>query len=320
MRDTIELIKKLRASGVPIPKHVENAMLKVNIGDFTDHNPEGFFNDRPVVFLKTPSGGIKTISAPHMIATLLDNLELEIGQHIVVYGAKGGYISALIAHIIGEDGKVTILDPSEEVINFISNNLRGYPTVECHVVTEDPVDDLPELNRVLVTGQILSLPVWLSDNIEDGGFAIAPIGTTNSQRLLKLERQGDDLFETDLGSVIFGPLNIEDTIVDTPSPEEMAEIVEQVVELMSEVGIIEQDDRSKLYDLVAELRQLPDDLPPPEELDDPSEHPMMQLIMEKGEWFVKLWPMIQSMMEPEIASYASSDNTDDRDSHSDFIP
>ena len=100
----------------------------------------------------------------------------------------------------------------------------------------------------------------------------------------------------------------------------MAEIVEQVVELMSEVGIIEQDDRSKLYDLVAELRQLPDDLPPPEELDDPSEHPMMQLIMEKGEWFVKLWPMIQSMMEPEIASYASSDNTDDRDSHSDFIP
>ncbi len=320
MRETVELIKKLRASGVPIPEHVEKAMLKVDIADFTNHNPEGFFHDRPVVFLETPSGGIKTISAPHMIATLLDNLELEKGQHIVVYGAKGGYISALIAHVIGEEGKVTILDPSEDVIKFISNNLRGYPTIECHVITEDSELDLPELNRVLVTGQILNLPVWLSENIGDGGFAIAPIGTTSSQRLLKLERQGDDFFETDLGSVIFGPLNIKDTIVETPSPEEMAELVEQVVELMSEVGIIEQDDRSKLYDLVAELRQLPDDLPPPEELDDPSEHPMMQLIMEKGEWFVKLWPMIQSMMEPEIASYASSEHTDERDNHSDFIP
>ena len=320
MRETLELIKKLRASGVPIPENVENAMLKVSIEDFTNHNTEGFFHDRPVVFLETPSGGMKTISAPHMIATLLDNLELEKDQHIVVYGAKGGYISALIAHIVGENGKVTVVDPSEEVIEFISNNLRGYPTVECHVIPENEIIQLPDLNRVLVTGQIVNLPAWLSDNIEDGGFAIAPIGTTSSQRLLKLERQGEDLFQTDLGSVIFGPLNIQDTIVDTPSPEEMAEIVEQVVELMSEVGIIEQDDRSKLYDLVAELRQLPDDLPPPEELDDPSEHPMMQLIMEKGEWFVKLWPMIQSMMEPEIASYVSSDNTGDRHSHSDFIP
>jgi protein-L-isoaspartate(D-aspartate) O-methyltransferase len=320
MRNTSELIKKLRASGVPIPDHVENAMLKVDIEDFTKHNSEGFYHDRPVIFLETPSGGVKTISAPHMIATLLDNLELEEGQHIVVYGAKGGYISALIAHIVGENGKVTVIDPSQEVIACISNNLRGYPTVSCKQIEEDMVVDLPDLNRVLVTGQILSLPGWLSENIEDGGFAIAPIGTTSSQRLLKMERQGEDLFETDLGSVIFGPLDIADTIVNTPSPEEMAELVEQVVELMCDVGIIEQDDKSKLYDLVAELRQLPDDLPPPEELDDPSEHPMMQLIMEKGEWFVKLWPVIQSMMEPEIASYTSSDTSDDRDGHSDFIP
>ena len=225
--DTSELIRNLKESGVIVPKNVEKAMLKVDIADFTNHNSEGFFHDRPVVFLETPSGGIKTISAPHMIATLLDNLELEKGQHIVVYGAKGGYISALIAHVIGEEGKVTILDPSEDVIKFISNNLRGYPTIECHVITENSELDMPELNRVLVTGQILNLPVWLSENIGDGGFAIAPIGTTSSQRLLKLERQGDDFFETDLGSVIFGPLNIKDTIVQTPSPEEMAEIIKE---------------------------------------------------------------------------------------------
>jgi protein-L-isoaspartate(D-aspartate) O-methyltransferase len=280
----------------------------------------GFYHDRPVVFLETPSGGIKTISAPHMIATLLHNLELDSGQHIVIYGAKGGYISALVAHIVGESGHVTVLDPSIEVINYISNNLRGYPTVDCHTISELSDVKLPKLNRVLVTGQIHELPEWLSDGIEDGGFAIAPIGNMDAQRLLKLEKQGDSLFETDLGSVIFGPVDIDDTIVGTPSPEEMAELVEQVVELMSDIGIIEQDDRSKLYDLVAELRLLPDDLPPPEELDDPSQHPMMQLILQKGEWFVKLWPMIQSMIEPRIASYASPENTDQRDNHSDFIP
>mgnify|MGYP001211034411 CR=1 FL=1 len=317
--DTSELIRNLKESGVIIPKDIESAMLKVSIEDFTQHDPSGFYNDRPVVFLETPSGGIKTISAPHMIATLLYNLELDSGQHIVIYGAKGGYISALVAHIVGEKGHVTVLDPSHEVINCISNNLRGYPTVECHTISESFDLKLPKLNRVLVTGQILELPNWLSEGIEDGGFAIAPIGAMESQRLLKLEKQGDSLFKTDLGSVIFGPINIDDTIVGTPSPEEMAELVEQVVELMGDVGIIEQGDRSMLYDLVAELRQLPEDLPPPEEFDDPSQHPMMQLILEKGEWFVKLWPIIQSMLEPKIASYASPES-DRRENHSDFIP
>ena len=103
-----ELIRRLRNSSVVVPKDVENAMKKVSIEDFTEFETEGFYNDRPVVFLETPKGGVKTISAPHMISTLLYNLELNEGQDVVVYGAKGGYVSALIAHIVGENGKVTV--------------------------------------------------------------------------------------------------------------------------------------------------------------------------------------------------------------------
>ena len=315
-----ELIRRLRNSSVVVPKDVENAMKKVSIEDFTEFETEGFYNDRPVVFLETPKGGVKTISAPHMISTLLYNLELNEGQDVVVYGAKGGYVSALIAHIVGENGKVTVLDPSKDVIAHISNNLRGYPTVECIAITDQSELSLPELNRVLVTGQIDKLPEWLTEGLVDGGFAIAPIGSRDSQQLVKIEKQEDDLFETSLGSVIFGPVDIEDSVVETPSPEEMAELVEQVVELMSEIGVIKSEDRGKLYDLVAELRQLPDDLPPPEEMDDPSEHPMMKLMLENGEWFVHLWPIIQSMSQTRIASFGGSEENDESSSHSDFVP
>ena len=72
-----DLIRRLRNSSVIVPKDVENAMKRVSVEDFTDFETEGFYNDRPVVFLETPKGGVKTISAPHMIVTLLDNLELE---------------------------------------------------------------------------------------------------------------------------------------------------------------------------------------------------------------------------------------------------
>lgn len=320
MVNVSDLIKRLRDSGVEVPENVENAMLKVDIEDFTEFETEGFYNDRPVVFLEISNGGIKTISAPHMIATLLHNLELDEGQEIVIYGAKGGYLCALIAHIIGENGRVTVLDPSNEVIAHLSNNLRGYPTIECHTITDISKISIPPVNRALVTGQIEELPEWLSQAMVNGGFCIAPIGIRESQRLLKIEKQDNQLFETDLGSVIFGPVDIQDSVVETPSPEEMAEIVEQVVELMSDIGIIASEDRSQLYDLVAELRQLPDDLPPPEEMDDPSQHPMMKLILQKGEWFVHLWPMINSMMDSRLASFASPDDNEEKRNHSDFIP
>ena len=320
MSNLDNLLRNLKGSGITVPAEVEKAMYKVDIEDFTDHDSSGFYHDRPVVFLETPEGGVKTISAPHMIVTLLHNLELEKGQHIVIYGAKGGYISALIAHVIGEDGRVTVLDPSIDVIEHISNNLRGYPTVSCQKISDLDKLELPKLNRVLVTGQIEKLPEWLNEGLEEGGFAIAPLGDKNSQRLLKIEKQGEELFETDLGSVVFGPVDIADSVIETPSPSEMAELIEQVIELMKDAQIIEEEDKTKLYDLVAELRQLPDDLPPPEEVDDPDDHPLLKLMVEKGEWFVRLWPIIQSIVQTRITSYDSPGDFEEGSSHSDFIP
>ena len=91
------------------------------------------------------------------------------------------------------------------------------------------------------------------------------------------------------------------------------------IELMNDAGIIENDEKARLYDLVADLRQLPDDLPPPEELDEPEDHPMMKLMIEKGDWFMKIWP-IQSISETRIASFDSTENYKEDSSHSDFIP
>lgn len=320
MSDLSKLLNSLRNSGVEIPEFIEKAMWKVDIEDFTEHDCSGFYYDRPVVFLETSNGGIKNISAPHMIVTLLHNLELKEGQNVVVYGAKGGYISALIAHVIGEHGKVTVIDPSTEVISFVSNNLRGFPTVNCQISINPGEQELPNLNRVLVTGQIDKIPKWLEMGLEEGGFAIAPIGDRISQRLLKIEKQDSKLFETDLGSVVFGPIDISDTIIQTPTPSEMAELIEQIIELISDAGLVKENDKQILYDLVADLRLLPDDLPPPEELDNPTEHPMLKLMMEKGEWFVNLWPLIQGLMGTRIASYYSSDADDEYSGHPEFTP
>ena len=110
MRNLVKLISNLKLSGIYIPEHVEEAMYKVDVEDFCNFEVDEFYLDRPVAFMKSQNGGIKNISAPHMIVTMLHYLELTEGQHVVIYGAKGGYLSALVAHVIEKNGSVTVID------------------------------------------------------------------------------------------------------------------------------------------------------------------------------------------------------------------
>ena len=70
-----ELVERLEAAGIPLDDLTKSAMIDIDPGDFTDYDLEGFWHDRPIPFLFTDFGATRTISAPHMIATLLHHLE-----------------------------------------------------------------------------------------------------------------------------------------------------------------------------------------------------------------------------------------------------
>ncbi|MDP6234458.1 MAG: hypothetical protein QF364_01290 [Candidatus Poseidoniaceae archaeon] len=323
MADMPDLLRRLESGGIEVPSHIKKAMLKLDVSDFTDYDVEPFFADRPIPFLETDEGGVKTISAPHMIATLLHHLELAEGQEVVVLGAKGGYIAALIAMIVGEHGRVRLLDPSQLAIEHVQSRLTHWPTVESRVleaVEIAPVAFPGDLNRVLITGQVRELPEWLSSRIVDGGFALAPLGNTAGQHLTKVERQGDEMFPTDLGPVSFGPVDVKDTETGPMNPNELADLLELTMETCEELDMVDDDEANALRDLIVELRQLPADLPPPGEGGIPmSEHPMIQLMWEASPSFLRLWPMLQLMLHPNLAQPGAVDwNDDDEDDGSNF--
>ena len=230
-------------------------------------------------------------------------------------GAKGGYIAALIAMIVGEHGRVRLLDPSQLAIEHVQSRLTHWPTVESRVleaVEIAPVAFPGELNRVLITGQVCELPKWLSSRIVDGGFALAPLGNTAGQHLTKVERQGEEMFTTDLGPVSFGPIDVKDTETGPMNPNELADLLELTMETCEELDMVNEDEANALRDLIVELRQLPADLPPPGEGGIPmSEHPMIQLMWEASPSFLRLWPMLQMMLHPNLAQPGAIDWTDD---------
>ena len=110
-----ELLERLEDAGIPLDDLTKSAMIDIDPSDFTDYDLEGFWHDKPIPFLFTGFGATRTISAPHMIATLLHHLEITIGQDIMLIGSKGGYLAAIIDRMVGKDGTVTILEPHDEV-------------------------------------------------------------------------------------------------------------------------------------------------------------------------------------------------------------
>ena len=346
-RHTRRLIERLQKAGVPMNSSISAAMRSVDVGEYTDYELEPFWHDRPLVFLETSKGGVKTISAPHMIAKMLYHLELSPGQEVLILGAKGGYIAALIAHIVGPEGGVVVVDPSREVVDHVRERIST--VTDTHTVrvrkmrqlTHCP-PQLPEpLDRVLVTGSLESLPNWLESRIVDGGFTIAPIGGRFSQHLLKRERISEGWLDTDLGGVLFGPVDIADTEPEPLSAKTLAELLREGAILGDEIGMFNDEILQRLNHLSASLEALPDNiepLPEPPNLEDEPPwamdsdawidevHPVADLLNAEMDWLGDVWQLLITLVDVRLMQPGRPDAEDDEEPiggfgrHSDLVP
>ena len=330
MEGISDLVERLRAAGVPVDDSIAEAMSFVEPGDFTDHDTELFLMDRPVPFLVTESGAAKTISAPHMVATLLHHLEIREGQHVLLLGSKGGYLASLLDFMLGPDGAVTIIEPHPEVLRHTSERLELHNSMGLlRALPPDALEGWADfsrrVDRVLVTGAVRGLAPEVESMVEEGGFVLGPFGGPLHQRLLKRERQGDDWMDTDLGGVVFGPMDLAEAERSPLDPYSLAEHLEDLLGLMTEVIEIEEETLDRLEGLILSLRELPTDLPLLNEdstEDEILEHPVMELLLMEMEWLGPMWPLFGDYMSIEIANPGSPED-DDQDmlgGHEDLVP
>lgn len=340
-----DLLARLARAGVPLSEKIHNALCAVKIESFSDYDPTPFYHDRPLVFVETPEGGVKTISAPHMICTLLHHLELSEGDDVLLLGAKGGYLSALISDMVGSEGSVTVVDPSREVIEHVRQRLSGFVQQspirvrKLRAINHAPPSLPPYLNKALVTGSLTEIPKWLEERIGEGGFVIAPMGGRAAQRLVKRERQGD-LYDTDLGGVLFGPVDIADSEPEINESGQLARFFEEAVELALELDIFDEETLAQLEEISQQLRDLEGDFPPlvitPDspiwddddfqldlEEEGEDEHPLFDILAEAEEWLAPLWPTLLALLNTELQAPGSPVHFDEDKgfgSHEDLVP
>ena len=330
MKPIEDLLERLRRSGLPLENEVAEAMKHVFVGSFTDFELDAFWHDRPVPFLITRNDAAKTISAPHMIATLLHHLELRVGQHVLLIGSKGGYLAALIDHIVGKDGMITVLEPHPEVLYHTEERLEFHDSKG--LIRVLPVNSFEgdeeisrSVDRVLITGAVREIPLTVAGVVEEGGFVLGPFGGPIQQTLLKRERQGDDWLDTELGNVVFGPMDLTDAERDPLDPQALAEHIQDALNIIIELVEIDNETVERIEELVESLRSMPSDIPPLDEdatEDELVEHPVFELLMAEMEWLQPMWPLFGELLAIDIDSPADWDDDEPPmvGGHEDLVP
>jgi len=198
------LVQLLKREGRIHSKTVEEAFLRIPRELFV---PESM---KPQAYLDTPLsiGYGQTISAPHMVAIMVEALDLKPGQKILEVGAGSGYHAAIVATIIAPSGHVYTVERIPQLADFAKRNLEEAGIRNVTVVVGDGSQGLPEyapFDRIYVTCAAPDIPSPLIDQLRDPGKLLIPVGRMYCELEL-VEKKDGEIHYRDLGGCAFVPL------------------------------------------------------------------------------------------------------------------
>jgi protein-L-isoaspartate(D-aspartate) O-methyltransferase len=136
--------------------------------------------DRALAILPehVPGGATSTASAPDLMATMLDLLDLHPGQRVLEIGAGSGYNAALLAELVGDAASITTIDIDVAVAERAQHHLTeaGYGDVQ--VVAADGFYGAPDaapFDRIVATVGCSDLSPWWLQQLTSDGYVIVPL-------------------------------------------------------------------------------------------------------------------------------------------------
>jgi protein-L-isoaspartate(D-aspartate) O-methyltransferase len=115
---------------------------------------------------------------PSLHAQSIDALGVKEGDTVVQIGAGAGYYTAILALLVGPEGRVIAYEIEPDIAGRARANLAPYPQVE--VRARSGVDDLPEADAIYVNAAASHpLRAWLNA-LKVGGRLIFPLQAANS--------------------------------------------------------------------------------------------------------------------------------------------
>ena len=194
------LVERLRDRGIVEDDATAEALRAVPRHEFVPEERRGdAYRDQPL-----PIGEGQTVSAPHMVAVMIERLGLEHGDRVLEIGTGCGYHAAVTAEVVGE-GNVFSVEYVPELADRARETLDrlGY---DVSIRTGDGHEGWPEhapYDAAYLTCAAEQVPSAVVEQVRPGGRVLAPIGGAR-QQLLRLTVREDGRTEREtFGGVRF---------------------------------------------------------------------------------------------------------------------
>lgn len=185
------LVEALKSESVIRSRLVEEAFLRIPREHFVpEHLKHYAYIDSPL-----PIGFGQTISAPHMVAIMTEELGVQPSDIVLEVGTGSGYQAAILAYIVSKGGGHVytieiVLELSKRAIeNFAkaAPELLDYTTF---VVGDGSkgLELFAPYDKIIVTAAAPTIPEPLVNQLRPGGRLVIPVGNRWGQVLLVVDK------------------------------------------------------------------------------------------------------------------------------------
>lgn len=188
------MFRFLRETGFLKTERVEKALRRVDRGFFVPAGERGFaYYDTAI-----PIGYGQTISAPAVVAFMLEALDVGEGMEVLEVGTGSGYNCALLSVLVGAKGKVVSVERVPELAGLARENIAsagiGMDNLEIMVGdgSEGYAPGAP-YDRIIVTAALPSLDLGhpLLAQLKEDGKLVAPVGSYVQDLVLFEKKNGN---------------------------------------------------------------------------------------------------------------------------------
>lgn len=169
------LVKHLRDTGVLKSVELERALLDTDRADFVPADVRvAAYEDTAL-----PIGAGQTISQPYTVAFMLERLRVRSGHKVLEIGYGSGWQTALLAHLVGPQGKVCAIELVPSLCEQGRNNLEKYPHLIQRVELfcrngEGGCLEAAPFDRIIAAAEVIDVPAAWRDQLASGGRMIYP--------------------------------------------------------------------------------------------------------------------------------------------------
>ena len=173
MKTMHELVDEMIFSNVLKSPHIIDAFKAVDRKYFV---PEAL-REETYIDYALPIGNGQTISQPSTVAFMLEKLAPQKGDRVLDIGSGSGWTTALLCHIVGEEGSVTGIERVSALVEQGEENLSQFDFDHGCIKKAGEKLGIPgeEFDRILVSAAADEIPEELFSQLKVGGILVIPV-------------------------------------------------------------------------------------------------------------------------------------------------